>query len=875
MEDIPEIPPSPLQYAVKLYSLHDLDHQSTETGFQTGENATPEDLLSLERPPVPQQLSIHLYAIPDAFLSENTQNDGLRFPDAFPDPQHLSINLYPLPDVGRLTQTSGTSETIDNLAEKNPLPVSHSIDLLAITTQTSETSDNLADKDPLPVSHSVDLFATTDNLPHIQSVPEISPFPASHEIALFTAPEIQARLSPPTNPARVNPSHVFGAGQSRDEPKNVASFDTPLFQGMEAREIRIQGSSHFTVGTGNESRQPAPEPTVVRNPKEEEMEKNYADAEREIASYSNVPYVGRVADAVRIIIERCKHVEHYQKRAYVMASKCLEVVTILNSKASWLGSTDLAENSNKLFENFTNIQTFTQGWPNAKGTATLVGKEEIRLALDECREEVELALDLVQVWPKSQSGSQSQDLDEPADRVCYSIYLWLVSYRMIFRIDELRAQAYQWLARGEEGTQAEIKADRQVEIFRLPKLLNSEVECEATEPIVVGRNAVLWQGMWLGQEQVAIKVLRYVSQSGPRKRLEREISTWIDLKHKNVIPFYGTFMKSTNEVHLVRPWRDEGNILDYAKLHPGANRYSLMRDAAEGLYYLHTNSILHGNVKCANILMDEDRPKICDFGISKLAEDLAAKEEPLPSMPVRWLAPERIEGGPPSREADIYAFAMTILELVTGEHPYAEYEEAEVKEMVVEHKRPPKRPEAVDSSEVLPDGLWSLMLECWKPGAARHILIDMVSALSASSRRGEGDSYGWASHVSYPSSPRNDSPAHILYFWQVHKYEFPLLYRVAMDVLPAQASAVPCERVFSSSKETCIVRRSNIDAPLLEGLQILKFSIKNDRLNFVDNLIAKPENYTISGPLTQAAIEELKKTYDLEELEGLLRNSYV
>ncbi|KAF9525796.1 hypothetical protein CPB83DRAFT_514406 [Crepidotus variabilis] len=96
-----------------------------------------------------------------------------------------------------------------------------------------------------------------------------------------------------------------------------------------------------------------------------------------------------------------------------------------------------------------------------------------------------------------------------------------------------------------------------------------------------------------------------------------------------------------------------------------------------------------------------------------------------------------------------------------------------------------------------------------------------------------------------------------------------------MDVLPAQASAVPCERVFSSSKETCTVRRSNIDAPLFERLQILKFSIKNDRLNFVDNLIAKPEDYTISGPLTQAAIEELKKTNDLEELEGLLRNSYV
>ncbi|KAF9524303.1 hypothetical protein CPB83DRAFT_774023, partial [Crepidotus variabilis] len=78
----------------------------------------------------------------------------------------------------------------------------------------------------------------------------------------------------------------------------------------------------------------------------------------------------------------------------------------------------------------------------------------------------------------------------------------------------------------------------------------------------------------------------------------------------------------------------------------------------------------------------------------------------------------------------------------------------------------------------------------------------------------------------------------------------------------------------SSSKETCTVRRAKIDAPLLEALQVLKFSIKNDRLNFVDNLLAKPEDYTISGPLTKAAIEELRTTSDLEELEDLIRNVY-
>ena len=47
-----------------------------------------------------------------------------------------------------------------------------------------------------------------------------------------------------------------------------------------------------------------------------------------------------------------------------------------------------------------------------------------------------------------------------------------------------------------------------------------------------------------------------------------------------------------------------------------------------------------------------------------------------------------------------------------------------------------------------------------------------------------------------------------------------------MDVLPIQGSAVPCERVFSSAKETMTARRNRISPVLMEALQIIKFSIK-------------------------------------------------
>jgi hypothetical protein len=79
------------------------------------------------------------------------------------------------------------------------------------------------------------------------------------------------------------------------------------------------------------------------------------------------------------------------------------------------------------------------------------------------------------------------------------------------------------------------------------------------------------------------------------------------------------------------------------------------------------------------------------------------------------------------------------------------------------------------------------------------------------------------------------------------------MFQVEMDVLPAQASAVPCERVFSSSKERCTLRRNRVSRVLLEALQVLKYSYRSERLSFVEDLsIAKEADYTICGPLMAA-----------------------
>jgi hypothetical protein len=61
-----------------------------------------------------------------------------------------------------------------------------------------------------------------------------------------------------------------------------------------------------------------------------------------------------------------------------------------------------------------------------------------------------------------------------------------------------------------------------------------------------------------------------------------------------------------------------------------------------------------------------------------------------------------------------------------------------------------------------------------------------------------------------------------------------------MDYLPIQASAVPCERAFSSSAETDTKRRNRLGAHTMESLQMLKFELKKERA-FIENWIT-PES---------------------------------
>jgi hypothetical protein len=93
---------------------------------------------------------------------------------------------------------------------------------------------------------------------------------------------------------------------------------------------------------------------------------------------------------------------------------------------------------------------------------------------------------------------------------------------------------------------------------------------------------------------------------------------------------------------------------------------------------------------------------------------------------------------------------------------------------------------------------------------------------------------------------------------------YPTLSQIALDVLPAQASSDPCEQLFSAAKQVVDDWRSRLGAERFEQLQMLKFTWRQEKVDFAA---------WNSGYVEQVDIEEfvelLRVDEDKEALDGI------
>ena len=120
----------------------------------------------------------------------------------------------------------------------------------------------------------------------------------------------------------------------------------------------------------------------------------------------------------------------------------------------------------------------------------------------------------------------------------------------------------------------------------------------------------------------------------------------------------------------------------------------LISEIAHGLLYLHTHNIIHGDLKCSNILLSKPYneneeeypvPKICDFGLCITMDDT----NQLKGFTARWAAPEVMLKKAATKMSDIFSFGMVIYEIISQKIPFDEIQDNKtVMKMIIDKKIP-------------------------------------------------------------------------------------------------------------------------------------------------------------------------------------------
>ncbi|CDU22046.1 related to KIC1-ser/thr protein kinase that interacts with Cdc31p [Sporisorium scitamineum] len=198
-----------------------------------------------------------------------------------------------------------------------------------------------------------------------------------------------------------------------------------------------------------------------------------------------------------------------------------------------------------------------------------------------------------------------------------------------------------------------------------------------------GASSVVHQGVFKPLDKAcAIKVIDLEAYGRDTEELRRETQLMSLSKHPNVLRVRGCWVKGA-KLHIATRLMNSGSMLDIMRFaHPeGFDETviaTVLKQALEGLNYLHINGWLHRDLKAANILVDDDGTVLLgDFGVGVFVGDTDKTSGTLSSEGKRksfvgtpcWMAPEVIERKHYGTPADIWSFGITALELAQGRAP--------------------------------------------------------------------------------------------------------------------------------------------------------------------------------------------------------------
>ncbi|KDQ18545.1 hypothetical protein BOTBODRAFT_185115 [Botryobasidium botryosum FD-172 SS1] len=453
-----------------------------------------------------------------------------------------------------------------------------------------------------------------------------------------------------------------------------------------------------------------------------------------IANFSAVPGLAPGISALRQIWAAFENIKHNRTRCKRLRDRSAEIMKVIIRERCPDEGDDPSLEAQKLYDLLREIGSSMSVWAGfgyAKGfvyQVTIKQDVEDKLQrLDEAKEKFIIAAHLrTERYLRDIQGGMQVGA---AERDAISRHQGVVIERLGVLQEDFRRQTGE---EREKTRQQILHVQSVIGDDRLPNTeLRGQLECKKVKeaPTFTTPCYEIWEGLWMGETKVALKALRFVTNDDvkrKRDRVNRQVRIWAELRSERIVRLYGVCSDDGKYPYMVMPWYDNGNAVQYLENKPASEHIRICLEAAYALQYLHTlpTPVVHGNLKGSNIMIsDEGSALLSDFGLSVLAGD--ANSASFPTKYHLWMSLETLTGEQ-TIKSDIWAWAMTTLELVSGKEPF--HRERHVTrhwQTISEGGRPKIEDHRSSAFDTYP-GLWSLLESCWQKVAANRPPIQDV-----------------------------------------------------------------------------------------------------------------------------------------------------